>query len=274
MPRAAVVGQPISHSLSPDLHRAAYSALGLSDWTYTSIECGEGGFADLLRDDWAGLSVTMPCKRVALTHADSASELATAVGAANTVVQRGGQWYADNTDVPGLIRALAEVGVHSGSGAVILGAGGTAQAALAALRELGESKPTVLVREPARAGELRATAERLGVRPDIRAGLDDPVLYSAPLVIATLPRGAADPLARPARWSRDGVVFDVIYDPWPTELARSARQAGRVVVSGLDLLLHQALGQVELMTGQAAPLEAMRAALAGRTGSTTDHQHA
>jgi shikimate dehydrogenase len=128
----------------------------------------------------------------------------------------------------------------------------------------------VLVRNPARTGDLRDTAERLGVTPQIRGGLEDPVLYAAPLVIATLPRGAADSLARPDSWSGHGVLFDVLYDPWPTALARSARDAGHTVVSGLDLLLHQALRQVELMTGRAAPLEAMRTALNGREGSRTD----
>lgn len=260
MPTAAVVGRPIGHSLSPRLHRAAYAALELPDWAYTAVDCDESEFPRLLEQDWAGLSVTMPCKRIALTAADTASELATAVGAANTVVRRDG-WFAHNTDVAGIVGALAEVGVHSGVGAVMLGAGGTAQAVLAALREMGEPEPIVLVRNPGRTGELRATAERLGVRPQIRAGLDDPVLYAAPLVIATLPKFAADSLARADAWSADGVLFDVIYDPWPTKLAESARVAGRTVVSGLSMLLHQAMGQVELMTGRAAPLSAMRAAL-------------
>jgi shikimate dehydrogenase len=270
VPQAAVVGQPISHSLSPVLHRAAYAALSLDDWSYTAVECDETGFPELLRGDWAGLSVTMPCKRAALAGADRASSLARDVGAANTVVRRDDGWYADNTDVGGIIGALAEAGVTSGLGAVILGAGGTAQAALAALRELGEPAPVVLVRNPARAGDLRETADRLSVRPDIRAGLDDPALYEAPLVIATLPRGATDPLARAERWSPHGVLFDVLYDPWPTAFARSAAEAGRTVVSGLDLLLHQALRQVELMTGRTAPLESMRMALSDREGSRAD----
>lgn len=261
MPCAAVVGRPIAHSLSPRLHRAAYAALALDDWAYTAVDCDETGFPALLDRDWVGLSVTMPCKRVALEAADAASELATSVGAANTVVRTDAGWRAENTDVAGILGALAEVGVRSAEGGVVLGAGSTAQAALAALRELGEPAPVVLVRDPARAGELLAAAERLGMRPDLRAGLDDPVLYAAPLVIATLPRGGADPLARAASWTPDGVLFDVIYDPWPTALAESARMAGRTVISGLSMLLHQALGQVELMTGRTAPLAAMRAAL-------------
>jgi shikimate dehydrogenase len=269
MPYAAVVGTPIGHSLSPVLHRAAYAALGLSDWTYQAIECAESRFPALLAGldgDCAGLSVTMPLKRIALTEATTRSTLADAVGAANTLVRREDGWYADNTDVAGVVGALAEAGVHSAAGAVLLGAGGTAQAALAALRELGEPKPTVLVREPARAAALLETAARLGVHPQVVRGFDDAVVGDAPVVISTLPRGAADPVGRTTRWGTGGVLLDVIYDPWPTVLAESAAAAGRSVVSGRSMLLHQGVRQVELMTGHVPPIAAVRAALVEATG--------
>ncbi len=263
--RAGVIGTPLGHSLSPVLHRAAYAALGLSDWSYEAIECDAGGVAEFvgsLDGSWRGLSVTMPDKKAALAAADEASELARALGAANTLVHRDGRWYADNTDVAGAITALREVGVADASGAVLLGAGGTARAMLAALRELGEDTPTVLVREPARAGALRATAEALGVRPRILRGIGDPAAAAAPVLISALPPYAADavaPLLRPG----NGVVFDVLYAPWPTALVAAAVGAGRSVVGGRDLLLAQAYRQVELMTGRPAPAAAMRAALAG-----------
>ncbi|MGI8867646.1 MAG: shikimate dehydrogenase [Mycobacteriales bacterium] len=263
--RAGVIGTPLGHSLSPVLHRAAYAALGLSDWSYEAIECDAGGVAEFvgsLDGSWRGLSVTMPDKNAALAAADEASELACAVGAANTLVHRDGRWYADNTDVAGAITALREVGVADASGAVLLGAGGTARAMLAALRELGEDTPTVLVREPARADALRATAEALGVRPRILRGIGDPAAAAAPVLISALPPYAADavaPLLRPG----NGVVFDVLYAPWPTALVAAAVGAGRSVVGGRDLLLAQAYRQVELMTGRPAPAAAMRAALAG-----------
>jgi shikimate dehydrogenase len=145
---------------------------------------------------------------------------------------------------------------------MVLGAGGTAQAVLAALRDLGEPEPTVLVREPARALELKETAFRLGLRPRVKRGLADridPAVYRAPLVISTLPKGAADSFAD-GDWT-PGVLFDVIYDPWPTPLAVAAQESGRTIVGGLDMLLHQAVEQFELFTGRTAPLEAMRAAL-------------
>jgi shikimate dehydrogenase len=262
--RAAVLGSPVNHSLSPALHSAAYAALGLDAWHYDAHECDEAGlpgFVAGLGPEWAGLSLTMPLKRVALDVAHDVSPLAAAVGAANTLVLTAGRRFADNTDVAGLVESLR--GAPPGGRAVVLGAGGTAQAALAALRELGISEVTVLVRSTARAGELRAAADRLGVAPEITDGLLDPARARLPLsradvVVSTLPRGAADALTgvRPG-----AVVLDVVYAPWPTAFAAAAEAAGARVVSGLEMLLHQAVAQVELMTGLTPPVTVMRDAL-------------
>lgn len=255
--RAAVLGSPVAHSLSPVLHTAAYRALGLDGWSYTRHDCDEAGlpgFVSGLGPDWAGLSLTMPLKRAALEVADAVDPLAAAVGAANTLLL-GAAPAAYNTDVAGIVTALGPVAGR----AVVLGAGGTAQAALAALRDLGVDDVTVLVRDLARTGELRATAERLGTGPRIEAGLTDPArvdLAAADLVISTLPAGAADRLTAPAT-----VLLDVVYAPWPTPFAAAAQRAGARVVSGLEMLLHQAAAQVQLMTGKPGPVEAMRAAL-------------
>ena len=262
--RAAVLGSPIKHSLSPVLHEAAYQALDLQAWHYDEIECDEPELprlVDSMGPEWAGLSLTMPLKRVALTIADEVSPLAEAVGAANTMVfpATGGR-RAENTDVTGMVSALREAGLARGEQAVILGAGGTAQSALAAVRELGHRAPVVLVRNLARTGELRETAERLGMRPVISDGLFTKPLPAADLVISTLPGGAADPLSV-TRWHPGTMVLDVVYAPWPTSFAGSARAAGCPVVSGLTVLLYQAVEQVELMTGYAAPVEALRTAL-------------
>jgi shikimate dehydrogenase len=266
--RAAVLGSPIEHSLSPALHEAAYAALGLHGWHYGKIECDEPGLprlVDGMGPEWAGLSLTMPLKRVALTVADEVSPLAEAVGAANTLVfgpagSTGGR-QAHNTDVAGMVSALQEAGLARVEQAVILGAGGTAQAALAAVRELGHRSPAVLVRNLARTGELRETAERLEMTPVMSRALFTEPLPAADLVISTLPGGAADALSA-TRWKPDTVVLDVVYAPWPTPFAGSARAAGCPVVSGLAVLLHQAVAQVELMTGHPGPVEAMRTALA------------
>jgi shikimate dehydrogenase len=262
--RAAVLGSPVAHSLSPALHAAAYAALGLTGWSYERIECREEQLALLvgrLGPTWVGLSLTMPLKRVALEVADEVSPLAAAVGAANTLLLDGGR-RAENTDVAGIVGALREAGLTAAGTAVVLGAGGTAQAALAALRELGVAEPAVLVRDPGRAGDLRAAAERLGVRPVVVGGLLDGPLPPADVVLSTLPAGAADAIAAHP-WRGRPVVLDAVYAGWPTPLARSAAGAGCTVVSGLALLLHQAVEQVRLMTGLEPPVEAMRAALPG-----------
>jgi shikimate dehydrogenase len=267
--RAAVLGSPIAHSLSPVLHTAAYAALALDGWTYTAIECDEAGLPGLLASldgtgpggRWAGLSLTMPLKRAVLPLLDRTEPLAVAVGGANTVVFAGGRRHGYNTDVPGMVAALAEAGVTSPAGATILGAGATACAALGALRETGLATVVVQVRDRARAGGLLAAAHRLGLAVELRP-------FGAPardgdLLISTVPAGAADFYAERAvdPRARPSAVLDVVYHPWPTPLAVAAARSGVTVVNGFDLLLHQAARQVELMTGlEPAPLEAMRAA--------------
>lgn len=259
--RAAVLGRPIAHSLSPVLHRAAYAELGL-DWTYTAIDCGVDELAGVLaeRTDWAGFSCTMPLKRAVLAAADEVRPVARAVGAANTVLPRpGGGWIADNTDVAGIVAALAENVVYPRT-MTILGAGGTAQAAVAAAAVSGVQECAVLVRDVSRTRELRATADAMGVALRFAELLPQTRELDADLVVSTVPRGAADPLAD-FGWRPEQTVFDVVYDPWPTALAAAASARGAKVLSGALLLLHQAAAQVELMTGQEAPVPAMRAAL-------------
>ncbi len=218
---------------------------------------------DGLDAEWAGLSLTMPLKRVALEVADEVTPLAAATGAANTLVLSGGRRTAHNTDVAGIVAALA--GVTAGGRAVVLGAGGTAQAALAALRDLGIGDVDVLVRNLARTDELRTAADRLGTSPTVSDALADPARTSAAIrgadvVVSTLPGGAADLITGPGP-GPGTVVLDVVYSPWPTPFAAAAATAGARVVSGLEMLLHQAVAQVELMTGRPGPVAPMRAAL-------------
>lgn len=256
--RAAVLGSPIAHSLSPVLHRAAYAALGLN-WTYEAIECDVAALPGVLaaRGDWAGFSCTMPLKRALLDVADASSPLAVQVGAANTLLPRGcGGWLADNTDVAGIVRTVGSV---PGS-ATVLGAGGTAQAAVAALAELGVDRCRALVRDVTRTAQLRQTAAAVGLEVEVGMLRVDAAALGAALVVSTLPRGAADPLAAVA-WRADQTVLDVVYEPWPTALAAAAQRCGARVLSGSQLLLHQAEAQVELMTGLPAPAGAMRGAL-------------
>jgi shikimate dehydrogenase len=262
--RAAVLGSPVSHSLSPILHGAAYTALGLADWTYEAIDCDAARLPGLIRGcgpEWAGLSLTMPLKQAVLPLLDTAEPVVTQVAAANTVVFANRSARGFNTDVTGIMTALTEAGAKVAEPVVILGAGGTARAALAALHGLGVREVAVAVRDPARAAEMLAAANRLGVAITLRP-FDEPGVRRGYLLISTVPAGAADSYAK--RISGVGAapaaVLDVVYHPWPTRLAVAAGQSGAIVISGFEMLLHQATRQVEVMTGQPAPTEAMRSA--------------
>ncbi|WP_020519988.1 shikimate dehydrogenase [Catelliglobosispora koreensis] len=262
--RAAVLGKPVGHSLSPVLHNAGYAAAGLFDWApYEAIEVDEpalAGFVEGLGPEWAGLSLTMPLKEVALTVATSVSDIATAVGAANTLARRDGGWFADNTDVPGMVEALrTHGGVEKPSSIAVLGGGGTARAALGAASLLGTRKVVLFARRPEAAAELNPVAEALGLSLSLQTwpGLARCTMHD--VVISTVPKGVLD--TAPLPWRPSTVVFDVVYDPWPTPFAAGAQDAGCRIVSGLDLLHAQALGQFELFTGVKAPAAEMRAAL-------------
>jgi shikimate dehydrogenase len=262
MSRCAVLGSPIAHSLSPVLHRAAYAELGL-DWTYEAIEvdgAGLPGFMSGLDESWRGLSLTMPLKRVVLPLLDDLDPWAEVSGAANTVVLDRGR-HGHNTDVPGAVAALKE-GRASGrpfGTAVVLGGGATAGSMLLALSELGCREARLLVRDPTRAADTLAAVERNGHGPVIEVGMLAEPFPDADVLVSTIPAGAqTDSLTAAAR--RAGTVFDVLYDPWPTPVAQAALDAGRTVVSGLDLLVHLAALQVALMTGHDAPVGAMRRA--------------
>jgi len=262
--KAAVLGKPIAHSRSPQLHLAAYRALGL-DWTYERVECTAEelpGLVDGLGPEWVGLSVTMPGKEAALARADTRTDRAVLVGSANTLVRTEAGWLADCTDVDGVLGALRGGGVDRVREAVVLGAGGTARPALLALSELGAESVTVVARDAGRARDALELAERLGLAVST-IGFEVEALAAvcatASAVVSTIPATAAAPVA--AQVAAAPVVLDAIYNPWPTPLAEAVAAAGHTVVSGLQMLLNQAFGQVELFTGQPAPRAAMAAAL-------------
>ena len=252
--RCAVLGSPIAHSLSPVLHRAAYAELGL-DWRYDAIECSEAGlpeFMGRLGNEWVGLSLTMPLKSAVIPLLDEVSPLATAVGAVNTVVRRPHGWVGENTDVPGLIEVLHEATSDVVASALVLGAGATARAAVAALSSITRTI-TVAGRTPERHDQLQTLADELGVALHWLDWTEAAfAVQTSQLVVATTPAGATDELP-----AGGGLLVDVVYRPWPTALA--ARWEGPVV-GGLELLVQQAALQVELMTGAGAPVEAMRGA--------------
>ncbi len=255
----AVLGDPVAHSLSPVLHRAGYAATGL-EWTYDAHQVPSGGLAAFvggLGDQWRGLSVTAPLKREALAHAATLSDRAALAGSANTLVRGAAGWAADNTDVPGVVAALRERVPDPPVVATILGGGATAAAAALALCDLGVGSLTLLVRSPARAAETLEAIDRHSARPAVRVAALASDAVVGDVVVSTVPAAAQTP-DLVARCADVPVVFDVLYDPWPTPLAESA--TGRVLVGGLDLLVHQAVLQFQAFTGLPAPLEAMRAA--------------
>jgi len=260
--RAAVLGRPIAHSLSPVLHGAGYAAAGLADWQYTAIDCDEPellGVVAGLGSEWAGLSLTMPLKQAAIAIADDVAPIAAAIGAANTLVRTSDAWLAENTDAPGMVAALREAGVKRAESVAILGSGGTARAAISAACDLGADDIHVYARRVAAFDELAQVADRLGTSITYGEWSDAAGCADADLVVSTVPKGVADHLH--PDWRSETVVLDAVYDPWPTPIAAGAAAAGCTTVSGLALLLHQAVRQFEMFTGVEAPVEAMRNAL-------------
>ncbi len=250
------------------LHRAAYAHLGLN-WSYDRIEVDEHQLAPFvcgLDASWRGLSLTMPLK-VAVLGLGQVDELAKLAGAGNTLVMEGGERWVYNTDVGGLTWAVTQVAAAPLPRVIILGTGATARAALLAVTQLGAQLVTVVARTPARAEGLRALCAELGVRLEIRPWSRQ--IPDADLVVSSVVSGAADGIAQ-AVAGRAPLVVDIIYDPWPTPLAVAAEHAGCTVVSGLDLLVGQALLQIELMTGHSVASDVLYAAL---ESERADRQH-
>jgi shikimate dehydrogenase len=271
--RAAVLGSPIGHSLSPVLHRAGYAAVGLTDWEYEAREVGVEGLADLvagLGEEWRGLSLTMPLKEAALDVAAEVSGVARRAAAANTLVRRpDGGWDATNTDVAGVAAALRPHLAGTPERALVLGAGATARSAVLALADLGVTTVTVRARDTARAADLLAWVLDLGVgvRSGSVAAIDPWRTTRDDVVVSTVaPEGSAA-VAATVPPEHAGVLLDVVYAGWPTPVARAAAAAGMTVVSGLDMLVHQAAEQFRLFTGRPAPVAAMLAAGRAALGS-------
>lgn len=244
------------------MHLAAYRALGLTAWTYDRIECTAEQLPSLvagLGPEWVGLSVTMPGKFAALATASERTERAALVGSANTLVHTPTGWRADNTDIDGVIGALSTALVAPRRAAV-LGSGGTAPAAVFGLAALGVVDIAVIARNKDKAAALLDVGRRLGV--DIRwIELGAEHVPDLDVAVSTLPADIAAGYAHTI--TGVPVLLDAIYDPWPTPLAAAVGARGARVISGLQMLLHQAVAQVEQFTGLPAPKEVMRQALPG-----------
>jgi shikimate dehydrogenase len=252
--RLAVLGSPIAHSKSPALHAAAYGVLGL-EWDYSAIEVADGGlgaFLDGLDASWRGLSLTMPLKREVIPLLGERTAVVDIVGAANTVLIDGELRRGYNTDVAGIVGAFADAGVTTLDDVQILGSGATAASVLAAAAQLGATRALVSARTLDNAQSLLPIAQALGLDLTIRPiGVMDRSMTVPSAVISTLPGGTPIDMPYPEAIRAGAVLLDVAYDPWPSELATSWVNAGGTVVSGLDMLLHQAIAQVRIfVTGE------------------------
>jgi len=265
--RCAVLGDPIDHSLSPVIHAAAYEALGLVDWRYDAVLVGNGHLAAYVEGldpaQWRGLSLTMPLKREALPLLGTHDEWVAATGVCNTILlEPDGSRHGLNTDVTGALMVLNDHDVTL-ERAVVLGGGATATSVLLALAERGLAHATVVVRDPDRAAETVYAVARHRSAPTVEVLLLSEVGEAAltgDILVSTVPTSAQTPeLLAAVAWLP--LVFEVVYEPWPTPLAATAERAGRTVINGLDLLIAQAVNQVAAMTGRYdVPVGAMRRA--------------
>ena len=269
--RAYVLGHPIAHSLSPALHRAAYAYLGEANLEYDRLDTLPEDLPAIMRGVRnpagteeapyiAGLSVTMPLKTAVIQYCDELSETARVTGAVNTVYPRGEKVLGDNTDVIGIVHALLHAGLKPNpehDEPAVIGGGATAISALTALHQLGYRRVSVYARSLHKLGDLQAVAERLGVQLSTVALAEFPAEQKARRhnpVISTLPAHAADEWAsqlsglKGASATHQPVLLDVAYNPWPSVLASAWEANGGTVVSGLEMLLYQAVEQVLLFT--------------------------
>ncbi|HEX5018566.1 MAG TPA: shikimate dehydrogenase [Actinomycetes bacterium] len=260
---AAVLGHPIAHSLSPVMHRTAYEELGLP-WTYHAIDVRPEDlphFVDTLGPEWAGLSLTMPLKEAVLPLLDRVDLEARSVRSVNTVVFENGQRIGYNTDIDGLIEVLTIAldgrSLVEGPRALVIGAGATARSTVAALSHCAVDEVSVSARRLDAAEELADLASDLSMYGRVASWPASEADLSCDVVISTVPYDVAAALAPP---DEPGALVDVLYDPWPTPLAQAWAEAGGQVIGGLELLVRQAVKQVQLMTGRRPDIARMRAA--------------
>ena len=244
MIKAAVLGSPIGHSLSPTLHNCAYEVLGW-DWEYTAIEVKGGDLAKFIetnRKTFRGLSLTMPLKEEALLVADSLDPLVKRINAANTLIFEENEVSAYSTDVSGFVQALAKAEVSIPNEITILGGGATARSAIAAVDGRGRTI-TVYSRSASRGAQLINSS--ISATVVVKDWAEAQSGLSANLVIATTPTGATDHLIPTAS---NGTLFESLYSPWPTKLLAKWQEVGGKYLDGLDLLVEQGIGQIELMS--------------------------
>lgn len=270
--KLAVLGSPIGHSKSPFIHLAAYSVLGL-DWEYDKIEVRKGGlrpFVDQLDSQWLGLSLTMPLKEEAAKLAESLDQNATLTGAVNTIVRTESGWAGFNTDVFGIVQAVGQANLGELDEILVIGSGATATSAVTAIAQIAPgAKLRVFARNAQTRTQLVDYARGLGLAAKKTGSLTRSA-RKASLTVATLPGGALDEVAAKLTkrgFQPGGAILDVAYQPWPSGIATVWAKQGKPIISGLEMLIWQAVAQIRIFTSgdpslplpnEAAVLEAMR----------------
>jgi len=256
---AGVAGNPIAHSLSPQIHLAGYKELGI-DWDYKKFELDQAGLVEFVKNrdpELVGLSLTMPLKEIPFQFADTITQTAQEVKSINTLLFKEGKVLAGNTDIYGIVMALRTNKNLDISKPAVIGSGATARSALSALKELGAGQIQICARNPEKIQEMNLIATNLGLELEIIDWKNIHQALAATTVISTLPSGGMDTFADRGP-EIPGSLLDVSYNPWPSKLALEWILRRGFVVSGLEMLLHQAIRQFELMTGKKAPLKQMR----------------
>ena len=253
--RYAVLGSPIEHSKSPAIHLAAYRVLG-PNWEYGRAEVQKGllrTFLAGLEDVWNGFSVTMPLKEEASRFADELDSYAQLTGATNTLhLDEFGKWHGFNTDVFGIVQAVTEARIGLVKHALIIGSGATATSAMVAISVLNPNAHVeILARNKESRKSLLALGKKLGLKTGRAGGLRAASRVSN-LTISTLPSGALDKqaakLVKAAFWKPKGALLDVSYNPWPSKLAEAWAAKDRRTISGLEMLIWQAVAQIRIFT--------------------------
>lgn len=274
-----VIGDPVEHSRSPQMHNAAFEALGLN-YVYVPFRVRTGKLREAIEGLKAlgvvGVNVTIPHKEGALELADEASEEARLIGAANTLTFKGESVIADNTDGRGFLMALEAAGIEVPREVLVLGAGGTARAVTVALARRGVERLTIANRTLSRAEELAESlrksfpALRVNAIPLERDALRQAVEGSGLLVNTTsVGMRQDDPMLIDPEWLHPGLaVYDVIYTPPKTKLVEEAERKGLKCAGGTDMLVFQGAISFEIWTGRRAPIDTMRSALLKALGLT------
>ena len=259
MIKAAVLGSPISHSLSPKIHSHAYQLLGLKS-SYSAIEVNQNSFCDFYLDatskesdtDWSGFSLTMPLKEIVLQFCENVDSVTESINSGNTLYKSDGTWKVTSTDYLAF-RNLLEVSKESK--VAIIGGGGTARAAMGALNSKVK-EVDVFLRSDSRMSALAKAAPKLLIH---KRDLADP-LDSYDLIIQTTPAGSFDDYVLYTKRT-SGILLEAIYKPWPTQLVKHFEELGGRVISGKELLVEQALFQIEIFSGVKFDVSEMRSAL-------------